>query len=1809
MAKPEDNGLKNENDDSLTGFPADSDIEKSARAKKGKGRWSVSPSVSQESEAQDKSAPGPKAAKESETGEGGTSRVSARELISETEALLAQAQALIKSINIQGDQKQNAQSIAQIAKALAAAQSAVENVVDIRVHKADIPPEAYERQSKALAEKEEAQRQEMLRQETQKAEAEREAARVAEAERIRQIAAAERAAERAAEAAKRAVQTSIEEVVSEYDDHPETVASVEKATDLLAETQSLVHKMTQKGQGENAQAPTSAEHPRFAVFDVKTEEGVLPQGEPEDLNKYEIAAIRALKEPPAPVSQVDVPHPPVKAEPRPVAPAAAVDSVDEAEPESLTEIVAFLEREEDLGEAVQPPLFPAALSTSDSVAKEEPEVQKPLEAVPIVPVIQTVPFVSYLMPDEEEPESIDEIILEEAPEKKTGFFRSLFGRKDETAAVAEEEAEAIEPVAVAEEEAEVIEAVVVAEEEAEVVEAVAVAEEEAEVIEPVAVAEEEAEVIEPVAVAEEEAEVIEPVAVAEEEAEVIEPVAVTEEEAEVIEPVAVAEGEAEVIEPVAVAEEEAEVIEAVVVAEEEAEVIEPVAVAEEEAEALSDIGVILEETPAKRPWFSFGRQDKEALSADDEVSDIDNPWEEPAATAQTEPEWNPIHHWRQNFEDDLSAMGVVVDNEAPEEIEPPVLAETPPPVPPLFKGKAGQTEKAVLFGHRSWTGAPDEMAAEEAEEDQLSFSALEEQTEAEAPTVAVEIPVVEEVLEPAIAAETLEEDDAETITRILYEPPAHVVEEVLELMEAPTPSEMEAQEAPLAAEEETAPQPAKGWLGFGQPETDALAEDRPALYRDLAAAQEEQELDALMAEATEELEPVATLEETAKQQALAQEVPEEDLVLEVDEVYIEAVPEEAPAETGFFKSLFGQKDPQDDIFASAPESVPLTTAEEPVAAHLPVVEAVEEPVAVSLPVEAVEELPEAVLRPAEVPPPIAEKQPGFFARLFRKKKKTAPSGAELAAMYASMAAADEERLLDAELAKGDLDEVDEEAEIIESAATAETIEALEEIGPVAVIEEVVEEPEETGPVAVIEEVIEEPEVIEPAAVIEEMIGEPEVIEPVAVMEEVIGEPEVIEPAAVIEETIEPPTKPKKPGLWAGLFGKREKIAEESSRRFGDFAIEADEKEQPEEDWGRDLETGLFTAPDKPEVDSEAAAMAFEVLEQLDTPVEAETSVMAEVEEPEEFEEPEEVRTLAVQRKARSAARTSQKKKAKVRKPSPYGPFTQLYRSTYYLSIQTLRTLHRIGRSVRRTGRQIGAWFDENIGSWNRRRRTAGDAAFNAFWAPFEEMSHNLAVFRKRMKVARSHSFKEAFTVFFESLSYLIESCYKPLGILLDYALPVVGVFVFLFALHIFNSTTFGLEVTYANQPVGYISNEAEFEAAQQQMVDRIVNDASRTTPLDIAPTFKLKVISPSDLTDVDTLTNNMIMAAGGELAEADGLYVDGDFVGATYNGDALLLYMNSMLDRFRTETPNERVSFKKSIELKPGLYPVSSIDEDKLVQTITGEEQVRRYHTVVSGDTPTGIAQKYGVPYAQVKSLNPDIEKRLMIGQQVIVSREMPFLGVQTIRTETYTVPVPYSVVQTYDPNQLQGYAIVKKQGQQGLEELVADVVYEDGEEISRNVVNRTVLKEAVAQEVTTGSKKPTNQIVGSAINPGGFIWPVDGGRVSMPFRGYYGHTGMDIAAPSGTAVRASMAGTVTIAGWHSLYGRYIKIDNGNGVQTLYAHNSALYVVPGQYVQQGELIAAVGRTGNASGNHCHFEIILNGSYVNPANYIGTISPR
>lgn len=149
--------------------------------------------------------------------------------------------------------------------------------------------------------------------------------------------------------------------------------------------------------------------------------------------------------------------------------------------------------------------------------------------------------------------------------------------------------------------------------------------------------------------------------------------------------------------------------------------------------------------------------------------------------------------------------------------------------------------------------------------------------------------------------------------------------------------------------------------------------------------------------------------------------------------------------------------------------------------------------------------------------------------------------------------------------------------------------------------------------------------------------------------------------------------------------------------------------------------------------------------------------------------------------------------------------------------------------------------------------------------------------------------------------------------------------------------------------------------------------------------------------------------------------------------------------------------------------------------------------------------------------------------------------------------------------------------------------------------------------KMLTDTKKSVSELLGEMEGISGSLaafpdrWPTDGGTLSSSYgsrmdpiaTGREWHDGIDIAADFGTPVYASGAGTIEVSGTNGGYGRYIRIDHGNGYKTAYGHMSALIAKEGQKVAKGEIIGLIGSTGYSTGPHLHFEVNAEGQTVDP----------
>ncbi len=304
------------------------------------------------------------------------------------------------------------------------------------------------------------------------------------------------------------------------------------------------------------------------------------------------------------------------------------------------------------------------------------------------------------------------------------------------------------------------------------------------------------------------------------------------------------------------------------------------------------------------------------------------------------------------------------------------------------------------------------------------------------------------------------------------------------------------------------------------------------------------------------------------------------------------------------------------------------------------------------------------------------------------------------------------------------------------------------------------------------------------------------------------------------------------------------------------------------------------------------------------------------------------------------------------------------------------------------------------------------------------------------------------------------------------------------------------------------------------------------------------------------------------------------------------------------------VDFQEEVNIEAGNVKVSEIQSpDKILAQIQeGKEEVKT-HKVEEGESFWMIAHNNDLSVNELQKLNADIvPEKLQIGQEILLTKQEPLVNVIVTKEVTVEETIAHSTEYKDTTSLLKGESKVVTEGADGKKKVTYEVKEANGSTIEKNVVKEVVVAEPVTEVVNkgTGSIKISSR---SAYNSGGgngtLAWPLSSNKITSPYgtrsRGF--HSGIDLAAKTGTSVYAAAGGKVVLASWYYGYGNCIVIDHGNGIKTRYAHLSAYKVKNGATVSRGQLVGLSGNTGNSTGPHLHFEVIVNGSTKNPVNYL------
>ncbi|WP_052543978.1 peptidoglycan DD-metalloendopeptidase family protein [Desulfoscipio gibsoniae] len=335
--------------------------------------------------------------------------------------------------------------------------------------------------------------------------------------------------------------------------------------------------------------------------------------------------------------------------------------------------------------------------------------------------------------------------------------------------------------------------------------------------------------------------------------------------------------------------------------------------------------------------------------------------------------------------------------------------------------------------------------------------------------------------------------------------------------------------------------------------------------------------------------------------------------------------------------------------------------------------------------------------------------------------------------------------------------------------------------------------------------------------------------------------------------------------------------------------------------------------------------------------------------------------------------------------------------------------------------------------------------------------------------------------------------------------------------------------------------------------------------------------------------------------EACGIFIDGKQVAAVKDETVGQEVLDKLLSTY-SDNGQWKVDFKQKVDIKRVTVDgYELMDTDQAVEYIQfGGIEVRKYQ-VQEGDTLWDVATAAKLPVEELIEANPDLTPQtLQIGQEIKISRPAPLVDVLTTYKDMQKEEIAYRVQEKVDQNLYWGEQKLVQKGSPGQREVVYEITLENGLEADRKVLQQKTIKEPVPQIVAKGNKK----LLAFRGGNGRLAYPTAGAIVS-PFGERWGraHEGVDIAVNYGSPVVAAEAGTVQQAGYRGGYGLCIDISHGSGVVTRYAHLSAAAVKPGQRVERGQFIGRAGSSGNSTGPHLHFEVIVNGTHKNPALFI------
>jgi murein DD-endopeptidase MepM/ murein hydrolase activator NlpD len=430
---------------------------------------------------------------------------------------------------------------------------------------------------------------------------------------------------------------------------------------------------------------------------------------------------------------------------------------------------------------------------------------------------------------------------------------------------------------------------------------------------------------------------------------------------------------------------------------------------------------------------------------------------------------------------------------------------------------------------------------------------------------------------------------------------------------------------------------------------------------------------------------------------------------------------------------------------------------------------------------------------------------------------------------------------------------------------------------------------------------------------------------------------------------------------------------------------------------------------------------------------------------------------------------------------------------------------------------------------------------------------------------------------------------------------IIALLVFTSLFVVYSGSAYTLKVN--GNTIGKVRSQKVVESAIQALKQKYQESEHSEISFTSEVTFEKARASGNEILKntalIETLSKNLKFQV-----QACSVYVNGSVI-ATFKtreqAEGMLTEVKNKSLTGADKSKMKEISFAEKVELKNEFIEASELSEkDEIINFIIKGTNEMRTHKIESGESFWSISKRYNMSLEDLQKANSEVNpEKVKIGQVINLIVPRPLISVKTIQTITSTEKAEFEQKVELSNSMYKDETSIKVKGIYGEKQVIADVTKVNGIETGRTVLSEKIIKEPKTQIVVKGTKTPPPKK-----GTGTFSYPARG-SISSRYGMRWGrrHTGIDIAAGYGSAVKASDGGVVTWVGYEGGYGKLIKIDHGANYVSYYGHLSKYNVKVGQKVYKGEKIGAVGNTGNSTGPHLHFEIRKNGIVTNPLNYL------